>query len=344
MMAMQHTRSDAKQIAVLVGCVTWAICTPFARAVEPIVCDSTNGPCDCDSPEQLPNQSAGVLGYATVSQDAFGNDEDSCAAVGQCLEYSGNVLAPSPPGRTAIRVPQVNASSVVVGDTSPNPPGLKAALFDLASYSVNLCDPLCVEGVSYNLDAGQAATVGADGPYEWIDFFAVLTLENGDQVIGYEQHGVGDTGDGDKFNDPLIGTISDPNSEGTQGQRTLFFDDSYSVTNVTLYFDASTGFAYFGRESLQLSECALFIRGDSNCDGERDISDPIFTLIALFDSDRRPCCREAADANGSGDVDISDAVYDLNYLFLNGLPPPAPHPGCGSGIGSTECQTHVCNG
>jgi thermitase len=61
-----------------------------------------------------------------------------------------------------------------------------------------------------------------------------------------------------------------------------------------------------------------FVRGDTNSDGELDISDAIFILSFLFDSGRALSCRDAADANDDGLIDLSDPVQLLDYLFLGG--------------------------
>ena len=70
-----------------------------------------------------------------------------------------------------------------------------------------------------------------------------------------------------------------------------------------------------------------FLRGDSNTDGEVDISDAIHTLSFLFLGTSQVPCEDAADANDDGTVDISDAISTLGFLFL-GMPPviPAPYP------------------
>ena len=67
-----------------------------------------------------------------------------------------------------------------------------------------------------------------------------------------------------------------------------------------------------------------FKRGDSNFDGDLDISDPISLLNYLFIGGEAPSCPDAADANDDGGVDISDPISLLNFLFLGSDPPPAP--------------------
>jgi subtilisin family serine protease len=61
-----------------------------------------------------------------------------------------------------------------------------------------------------------------------------------------------------------------------------------------------------------------FVRGDTNSDGDVDISDAIFILSYLFDTGKPLSCRDAADANDDGLIDLSDPVQLLDYLFLGG--------------------------
>ena len=80
---------------------------------------------------------------------------------------------------------------------------------------------------------------------------------------------------------------------------------------------------------------AGFIRGDSNLDGQIDISDALFTLSVLFLGGKALGCKDAADTNDSGVIDLSDAVFGLVYLFLGGRAPPSPGPDF-PGIDPTE--------
>ena len=75
----------------------------------------------------------------------------------------------------------------------------------------------------------------------------------------------------------------------------------------------------------------LYMRGDSNADGEVDISDGITILEFLFTGELSVDCRDAGDANGDEALNISDALYIFQYLFLGGDPMPAPFPLCGTG-------------
>ncbi len=67
-----------------------------------------------------------------------------------------------------------------------------------------------------------------------------------------------------------------------------------------------------------------FLRGDSNEDGDLDLSDGIRTLIFLFAGSSEVRCEDAADANDSGDLDLSDAIFTFAFLFGGGPAPPLP--------------------
>ena len=73
-----------------------------------------------------------------------------------------------------------------------------------------------------------------------------------------------------------------------------------------------------------------FIRGDSNSDGEVNISDAQYTLRWLFLAGSEPDCLAAADTNDDESVDISDAINTLDYLFLGGFQPAPPFPVAGA--------------
>jgi len=71
-------------------------------------------------------------------------------------------------------------------------------------------------------------------------------------------------------------------------------------------------------------------RGDSNADGEINISDGVHILLWSFAGGEPPPCLDAADTNDDEGNDITDAVFLLNFLFLGGQAPPFPGPGaCG---------------
>mgnify|MGYP001494219309 FL=1 len=59
-----------------------------------------------------------------------------------------------------------------------------------------------------------------------------------------------------------------------------------------------------------------FIRGDSNGDGEVNISDAQHCLQWLFLAGSEPECLAAADTNDDEGIDITDPIRTLEFLFL----------------------------
>ena len=72
------------------------------------------------------------------------------------------------------------------------------------------------------------------------------------------------------------------------------------------------------------SDEPFFYRGDSNGDDRVTISDPVFTLLALFLGVEQPSCADAADADDNGALDMADPIYLLRFLFQGGAPVPPP--------------------
>ncbi|MBI4601106.1 MAG: hypothetical protein HY721_04010 [Planctomycetes bacterium] len=87
----------------------------------------------------------------------------------------------------------------------------------------------------------------------------------------------------------------------------------------------------------------LFLRGDTEADGTRAISDAVFTVRYLFLGGEEPSCRDAADADDDGLLSLADPVYLLNRLFRGGPPPPAPGDDCGPDPTADEldCASHA---
>ncbi len=75
----------------------------------------------------------------------------------------------------------------------------------------------------------------------------------------------------------------------------------------------------------ELPQGVSYVRGDTNADGEVNITDPVFSLNFQFGGGPTPSCLAAADSNGDGDFSITDPVFSLNFQFGGGppLPPPA---------------------
>ncbi|MBI4603029.1 MAG: right-handed parallel beta-helix repeat-containing protein [Planctomycetes bacterium] len=91
----------------------------------------------------------------------------------------------------------------------------------------------------------------------------------------------------------------------------------------------------------------LFLRGDTDADARRTISDAVFTLLHLFLGGNGPSCADAADADDNGLLNLADPIYLLNRLFRGGPPPPAPEGDCGPDPTADEldCASHPpCGG
>lgn len=99
------------------------------------------------------------------------------------------------------------------------------------------------------------------------------------------------------------------------------------------------------RQRAPRSAPGSFRRGDSNADGDFDISDASFTLSWLFLGGKVPSCLDTANSNGDASVDISDASHSLRFLFLGGPLPLPPFPGCGTADESLGCASYPpCEG
>ncbi|MGQ9588822.1 MAG: PQQ-dependent sugar dehydrogenase [Planctomycetota bacterium] len=144
----------------------------------------------------------------------------------------------------------------------------------------------------------------------------------------------------------LDGSASDDGDGGTQGLSFLWeatsgpggeeiFEPEAARTTVRISvpgvyvfrLTVSDGLASDAAEvTVTVLRVGGFRRADANGDGSLDISDGLFTLLALFAGTARIGCEDAADADDTGAIDISDAIFTFLYLFLGGPPPPAPGP------------------
>jgi len=83
-------------------------------------------------------------------------------------------------------------------------------------------------------------------------------------------------------------------------------------------------FAASGADDGSIWKCPLselYVCGDANGDGARDISDCVFIIAYVFAYGPSPSPIVLGDANNDGTVDISDAVYLISNTFAGG---PAP--------------------
>ncbi len=63
-----------------------------------------------------------------------------------------------------------------------------------------------------------------------------------------------------------------------------------------------------------------FLRGDSNNDGQIEISDLVYSLSYLFLGEESLGCIDAIDIDDSGNVSISDPILTVRYLFFGEAP------------------------
>ena len=74
----------------------------------------------------------------------------------------------------------------------------------------------------------------------------------------------------------------------------------------------------------------IFIRGDSNGDGEISLPDVLQNLNYQFLGGPPSACLKSQDVNDDGFVTLFDATDTLNYLFQGDRPPLPPFPKCGA--------------
>jgi len=112
---------------------------------------------------------------------------------------------------------------------------------------------------------------------------------------------------------------------GTMSQNDLDNGRTISLVGLALVRPAEFTLLHVVHERGRLA----FVRGETNGDGQVDVSDAIGVLEWLFLGGPAPECLAAADVNGDGGIDLSDASSILSFLFLGGSAPVAPFPDCG---------------
>jgi PKD repeat protein len=101
--------------------------------------------------------------------------------------------------------------------------------------------------------------------------------------------------------------------------------------------DAAALDAVASRQSARITYCnidfgdigpigALFHRGDSDDNGQLQLTDAVRILGYLFLGQAAPTCLEAADSDNNGQLQLTDAVRILGYLFLGQAAPAPPGP------------------
>jgi hypothetical protein len=94
---------------------------------------------------------------------------------------------------------------------------------------------------------------------------------------------------------------------------------TYALTTNSEYLFAVSAIDGYAIWRCPLSE--LYVCGDANGDGTRDISDCVFIIAYVFAYGPSPSPIVLGDANNDGTVDVSDAVYLIAFTFSGGHAP-----------------------
>jgi hypothetical protein len=155
--------------------------------------------------------------------------------------------------------------------------------------------------------------------------------------------------DSDPDGDPLTlaSLVSGPfhGSAVINADSTLSYtaDDNFTGSDTILYVvdDSHGGTATASiviAVTAPIAAGLAIIRGDANIDGQLDVSDPVETVLYLFDADPVACLL-ALDSNDDEMVDLGDIIFSLNNLFSTGADPASPFPFCGLDptVGALPC-------
>ena len=135
--------------------------------------------------------------------------------------------------------------------------------------------------------------------------------------------------DSDGVEDPVVTVIDEASGEtvyslriqGTRFRPHVFAPGRYTVRLT----EPDSGFSRtFENQEARPIDRTRFHRGDSNADGDVNLSDAVFTLGFLFQGGPPPACLESADTDNDGAVNISDGISLLGFLFQGGAPPAEP--------------------
>jgi hypothetical protein len=94
--------------------------------------------------------------------------------------------------------------------------------------------------------------------------------------------------------------------------------------------------------TLVAASITAYLRSDANADGRNDVADAIWMLSDLFLGGPHLDCEAASDANADGGFDVADPTFVIQFQFLEGAPPPAPYPNCGTSPGqeAADCFSY----
>ena len=136
------------------------------------------------------------------------------------------------------------------------------------------------------------------------------------------------------------GLALSPDGNLYSGNLVLVDVDAQTTERIASFALDGVGGLAFGPREVTCSETPKhwFLRGDSNDDGNIELTDAVCALNYLFLDGPAPGCLAAADVNAEDGVNIADPTYLLSYLFLGGPAPVAPFPECGSQE-DADCET-----
>jgi hypothetical protein len=134
-------------------------------------------------------------------------------------------------------------------------------------------------------------------------------------------------------NKPVLLQIEDGGiSWATTRWTTRAIELSPGVNQLTFLALGADGEEELGRDSITITVSnsePQFVRGDSDRNGEVNLTDAVVVLNHLFKGVPVASCLDTLDSDDSGFIDLTDAIYLLRFLFQGELPPPAPFPAAG---------------
>ena len=139
-------------------------------------------------------------------------------------------------------------------------------------------------------------------------------------------------------------TIDDGPTERSLTDHVLLSPElAATVTGVRVFADHSPPYPsdhFPMKVVLRVAELTPFLRGDLDGSGERNLTDAVLALSALFFGEPLDC-HDAADVNDDGRLDLQDPLRLLNGLYeLGPLPePPAARRGADPTEDSLGCFT-----
>jgi predicted outer membrane repeat protein len=179
------------------------------------------------------------------------------------------------------------SGAIFCSGTSPDLPRIINNIFYLNQGGID-CSQGCLPQISYN------------------DFWS----NSGSNLVCGNQ-GLGDTSWGVNLNntacDSFFNIFSDP----------LFADSSYNLSCSSPCIDAGDSvFSTYERIRNDIGAREyLYLSGDANADGRRDLMDVVILINCLFKTKPYPCPWQSGDANADGEISLLDVVALLHSIL-----------------------------